>query len=259
MVLFNLTLHIFIYIIKKKGFCMLVIKNLTKKYGDKVVVDNLSLTVWPGEICAFIGHNGAGKTTTLKTIAGIIDFDEGQITVGEYDVKKDALKAKEILHYLPDNPLLYEHLTGLQQLNFIADVFGLREKERQEKIYEYAKRLEIYDDLNSKISTYSHGMKQKLALVSALIHSPKLLLLDEPFVGLDPKVSHELKLIMQELASKGVAIFYSTHVLDVAEKICSHFAIIKKGKLIEVGKMEDVKDNMSLETIYLEKENEQSN
>ena len=237
---------------------MLVIKNLTKKYGDKTVVDNLSLTVWPGEICAFIGHNGAGKTTTLKAIAGIIQFDEGQINVGEFDVRKDAFKAKQILHYLPDNPLLYEHLTGIEQLNFIADVFEIPEKERKEKIEYYAKRLEIYNDLNAKISTYSHGMKQKLAIVCALIHSPKLLLLDEPFVGLDPKVSHELKLIMQELAEKGVAIFYSTHVLDVAEKICSHVAIIKNGKLVESGKMEDVKGYVSLEDIFLEKENEES-
>lgn len=237
---------------------MLVIKNLTKKYGDKTVVDNLSLTVWPGEICAFIGHNGAGKTTTLKAIAGIIQFDEGQINVGEFDVRKDAFKAKQILHYLPDNPLLYEHLTGIEQLNFIADVFEIPEKERKEKIEYYAKRLEIYNDLNAKISTYSHGMKQKLAIVCALIHSPKLLLLDEPFVGLDPKVSHELKLIMQELAERGVAIFYSTHVLDVAEKICSHVAIIKNGKLVESGKMEDVKGHVSLEDIFLEKENEES-
>lgn len=237
---------------------MLVIKNLTKKYGDKTVVDNLSLTVWPGEICAFIGHNGAGKTTTLKAIAGIIQFDEGQINVGEFDIRKDAFKVKQILHYLPDNPLLYEHLTGIEQLNFIADVFEIPEKERKEKIEYYAKRLEIYNDLNAKISTYSHGMKQKLAIVCALIHSPKLLLLDEPFVGLDPKVSHELKLIMQELAEKGVAIFYSTHVLDVAEKICSHVAIIKNGKLVESGKMEDVKGHVSLEDIFLEKENEES-
>ena len=218
----------------------------------------MSLTVWPGEICAFIGHNGAGKTTTLKAIAGIIQFDEGQINVGEFDVRKDAFKAKQILHYLPDNPLLYEHLTGIEQLNFIADVFEIPEKERKEKIEYYAKRLEIYNDLNAKISTYSHGMKQKLAIVCALIHSPKLLLLDEPFVGLDPKVSHELKLIMQELAEKGVAIFYSTHVLDVAEKICSHVAIIKNGKLVESGKMEDVKGHVSLEDIFLEKENEES-
>ena len=237
---------------------MLVIKNLTKKYGDKTVVDNLSLTVWPGEICAFIGHNGAGKTTTLKAIAGIIQFDEGQINVGEFDIRKDAFKVKQILHYLPDNPLLYEHLTGIEQLNFIADVFEIPEKERKEKIEYYGKRLEIYNDLNAKISTYSHGMKQKLAIVCALIHSPNLLLLDEPFVGLDPKVSHELKLIMQELAEKGVAIFYSTHVLDVAEKICSHVAIIKNGKLVESGKMEDVKGHVSLEDIFLEKENEES-
>ena len=237
---------------------MLVIKNLTKKYGDKTVVDNLSLTVWPGEICAFIGHNGAGKTTTLKAIAGIIQFDEGQINVGEFDIRKDAFKVKQILHYLPDNALLYEHLTGIEQLNFIADVFEIPEKERKEKIEYYGKRLEIYNDLNAKISTYSHGMKQKLAIVCALIHSPKLLLLDEPFVGLDPKVSHELKLIMQELAEKGVAIFYSTHVLDVAEKICSHVAIIKNGKLVESGKMEDVKGHVSLEDIFLEKENEES-
>ena len=237
---------------------MLVIKNLTKKYGEKTVVDNLSLTVWPGEICAFIGHNGAGKTTTLKAISGIIDFDEGQIFIDGLDISKDGFKAKQVMHYLPDNPVLYEHLTGLEQLNFIADVFNLSEKDRKEKIEDYSKRLEIYNDLNQKISTYSHGMKQKLSIVSALIHSPKLLLLDEPFVGLDPKCSHELKLIMDELAQKGVAIFYSTHVLDVAEKICSHVAIIKNGKLILSGTMDEVKGASSLEDIYLESENEKS-
>ncbi len=238
---------------------MLEIKNFTKKFGDKVAVDNLSLNIKGGEIWAFIGHNGAGKTTTLKAISGILNFDEGSIKVDGFDIKNQSLKAKEVLHYIPDNPLLYENLTGIEQLNFIADVFKISKEKRKEQIEKYSKRFDLQENLSQKISTYSHGMKQKLAIICALIHTPKLLLLDEPFVGLDPKSSHELKLIMKELAEQKVAIFYSTHVLDVAEKICSHIAIIKNGKLIESGKMEDVKGIESLEKVFLEIENEEHN
>lgn len=235
---------------------MLEIKNLTKKYGEKVAVDDLSLTVQNGQICAFIGHNGAGKTTTLKAIAGILNFEQGEIKIDGIDVKKNPMEAKRILAYLPDNPDLYEYLTGIEYLNFIANIFKMSENERRQKIEQYAKRIGIFDALQSQISSYSHGMKQKLALVSALIHSPRLLLLDEPFVGLDPISSHEMKLIMQEMAQNGATIFYSTHVLDVAEKICNQVAIIKQGKLIVFGKMEEVKGMQSLENVFLELEND---
>ena len=235
---------------------MLEIYALTKKFGDKVAVDSLSLTVQDGQICAFIGHNGAGKTTTLKCIAGILDFEQGEILVDKIDIQKDPMAAKKQLTYIPDNPDLYDHLKGNDYLNFIADVFSMTKEQRKAKIEEYAKRLGIYNDLNSPISSYSHGMKQKLALVSGLIHSPKVLLLDEPFVGLDPISSHEFKNIMQELANNGTTIFYSTHVLDVAEKICSHVAIIKEGRLIKYGTMQEVTSDNSLENIFLELENE---
>ena len=235
---------------------MLEIKNLTKKYGEKVAVDDLSLTVQTGQICAFIGHNGAGKTTTLKAIAGILNFEQGEIKIDGIDVKKNPMEAKRILAYLPDNPDLYEYLTGIEYLNFIANIFKMSENDRKQKIEQYAKRIGIFDALQSQISSYSHGMKQKLALVSALIHSPRLLLLDEPFVGLDPISSHEMKLIMQEMAQNGATIFYSTHVLDVAEKICNQVAIIKQGKLIVFGKMKEVKGMQSLENVFLELEND---
>lgn len=235
---------------------MLEIKNLTKKYGDKVAVDNLSLTVETGQICAFIGHNGAGKTTTLKAIAGILNFEQGEIKIDGIDVKSNPMEAKRILAYLPDNPDLYDYLTGIEYLNFIANIFKLSAEERKQKIEQYAKRIGIYEALQNQISSYSHGMKQKLALVSALIHSPRLLLLDEPFVGLDPISSHEMKLIMQEMAKAGATIFYSTHVLDVAEKICDQVAIIKQGKLVVFGKMEEVKGLQSLENVFLELEND---
>ena len=235
---------------------MLKIEHLTKKFGEKVAVDDLSITVENGQICAFIGHNGAGKTTTLKAIAGIITFDKGNIEVNGVDVVKNPFEAKAQIAYLPDNPDLYEHLKGIDYLNFIADVFNLSSQERKDRIEYYAKKLEIYNDLTSLISSYSHGMKQKLALVSALIHKPKLLLLDEPFVGLDPISSYQFKLILQDLANIGVTIFYSTHVLDVAEKICTHVAIIKNGKLIVHDTMEKVKGMDSLENIFLELENE---
>lgn len=235
---------------------MLEIKNLTKKYGEKVAVDDLSLTVQNGQICAFIGHNGAGKTTTLKAIAGILNFEQGEIKIDGIDIKKNPMEAKRILAYLPDNPDLYEYLTGIEYLNFIANIFKMSENDRKQKIEQYAKRIGIFDALQSQILSYSHGMKQKLALVSALIHSPRLLLLDEPFVGLDPISSHEMKLIMQEMAQNGATIFYSTHVLDVAEKICNQVAIIKQGKLVVFGKMEEVKGMQSLENVFLELEND---
>ncbi len=238
---------------------MLEIYALAKKFGEKVAVDSLSLTVQDGQICAFIGHNGAGKTTTLKCIAGILDFEQGEILVDKIDVQKDPMAAKKQLAYIPDNPDLYDHLKGNDYLNFIADVFSMTKEERKAKIEEYAKRLGIYNDLSSPISSYSHGMKQKLALVSGLIHNPKVLLLDEPFVGLDPISSHEFKNIMQELANNGVTIFYSTHVLDVAEKICSHVAIIKEGRLIKFGTMQEITSDDSLENIFLELENEKHN
>lgn len=238
---------------------MLEIYNLTKKFGDKIAVDDLSLTVQNGQICAFIGHNGAGKTTTLKCIAGILDFDFGEILVDKIDISKQPIEAKKIIAYIPDNPDLYEHLKGIDYLNFIASVFGLSKEERKEKIEYYAKKLDIYNDLGAVISSYSHGMKQKLALVSGLIHNPKVLLLDEPFVGLDPISSHAFKEIMAELAKNGVTIFYSTHVLDVAEKICSHVAIIKQGKLIKYGTMQDITNDESLESVFLEIENEKPN
>lgn len=235
---------------------MLEIKNLTKKYDSKVAVDNLSLKVEEGQICAFIGHNGAGKTTTLKAIAGIIEFDEGEILVDGINIVSSPIEAKQKMAYLPDNPDLYEHLKGIDYLNFIANVYKVGKEERQKSIEEYAKRLEIYNNLKAPISSYSHGMKQKLALVSALIHKPKLLLLDEPFVGLDPISSHEFKEIMNEFVKNGSAIFYSTHVLEVAEKICTHVAIIKQGKLITHGEMKKVRGLKSLESLFLELENE---
>lgn len=235
---------------------MLEIKNLTKKYDSKVAVDNLSLKVEAGQICAFIGHNGAGKTTTLKAIAGIIEFDEGEILVDGINIVSSPIEAKQKMAYLPDNPDLYEHLKGIDYLNFIANVYKVGKEDRQKSIEEYAKRLEIYNNLKAPISSYSHGMKQKLALVSALIHKPKLLLLDEPFVGLDPISSHEFKEIMNEFVKNGSAIFYSTHVLEVAEKICTHVAIIKQGKLITHGEMKKVRGLKSLESLFLELENE---
>ncbi len=238
---------------------MLKIENLTKKFGDKIAVDNISLEVESGQICAFIGHNGAGKTTTLRCIAGITGFDEGEITIDNISVKTSPIEAKKIIAYLPDNPELYEHLKGIDYLNFIADVFKIDKETRQKRVEDYAKKLEIYNELGFPISSYSHGMKQKLALVSALIHEPKLLLLDEPFVGLDPNASYQFKLIMQELASKGTTIFYSTHVLEVAEKLCSHVVIIKCGKIVESGTMEEVRGKKSLESIFLELANETNN
>lgn len=232
---------------------MLVIKNYTKVYPNgKKAVEDLNLHIMPGDLFAFIGHNGAGKTTTIKSIAGILDFEEGSILIDGISIKDNSLACKKKMAYIPDNPDLYESLTGLQYLNFIADVFALSKKERQEKIEYYAEKFELLENLNNLISSYSHGMKQKLALISAFIHEPKLLILDEPFVGLDPKASFIVKQLMKELCDKGGAIFFSTHVLEVAEKLCNKLAIIKNGKLVVTGLMEEVIKDMSLEDVFLE-------
>ena len=233
---------------------MLRIEHLTKKYGEKKAVDDLSLHIEKGEIYGFIGHNGAGKTTTIKSVVGILDFDEGEIFIDGRSVKKDSLECKRVIAYIPDNPDLYEFMTGLQYLNFISDIFGVEEKERKERIEKYSTAFEIKEDLASPISSYSHGMKQKLAIISALVHDPKLIIMDEPFVGLDPIASHLLKDIMREKCNEGGAIFFSTHVLEVAEKLCDKIAIIKGGKLIKSGTMEEVKGDSSLESVFLELE-----
>ena len=233
---------------------MLRIEHLTKKYGEKKAVDDLSLHIEKGEIYGFIGHNGAGKTTTIKSVVGILDFDEGEIFIDGKSVKKDSLECKRVIAYIPDNPDLYEFMTGLQYLNFISDIFGVEEKERKERIEKYSTAFEIKEDLASPISSYSHGMKQKLAIISALVHDPKLIIMDEPFVGLDPIASHLLKDIMREKFNEGGAIFFSTHVLEVAEKLCDKIAIIKGGKLIKSGTMEEVKGDSSLESVFLELE-----
>lgn len=233
---------------------MLCISHLTKTYGGKKAVDDLSLTINAGEICAFIGHNGAGKTTTLKSCCGILQFDGGEITIDGKSVKTDPVEAKKVLAYVPDNPDLYSFLSGIRYLNFIADVFGISKEKREERIRRYAARLSLTDDLAQPISSYSHGMKQKLSLIAALIHEPKLIMMDEPFVGLDPTASHELKLLMREHCQRGGAIFFSTHVLEVAEKLCDKVAIIKNGRLIASGTMEQVKGDHSLEEVFLELE-----
>lgn len=233
---------------------MLNIQHLTKKYGDKKAVDDLSLHIAPGEIYGFIGHNGAGKTTTLKSVVGIQQFDEGEITIGGKSIKDDPLACKKQLAYIPDNPDLYDFMTGIKYLNFIADVFGVDAAQRQERIRKYADLFELTDDLAQPIAVYSHGMKQKLAIISAWIHQPKLIIMDEPFVGLDPKAAHILKGMMREICDEGGAIFFSTHVLEVAEKLCDKVAIIKGGKLIRSGTMEEVKGDDSLEEVFLELE-----
>ena len=235
---------------------MLNIQHLTKTYGEKKAVDDLNLHIAPGEIYGFIGHNGAGKTTTLKSVAGILPFDEGEITVGGLSMKRDPLICKRQMAYIPDNPDLYDFMTGIQFLNFIADIFAVPADVRQARIREYAGRFELTGDLAQPIAAYSHGMKQKLAIISAWLHQPKLILMDEPFVGLDPKASHLLKGMMRELCDGGGAIFFSTHVLEVAEKLCDKVAIIKGGKLIRSGTMEEVKGDDSLEEVFLELEGE---
>jgi ABC-2 type transport system ATP-binding protein len=232
---------------------MLTIEHLTKCYGNNVkAVDGLSLTVMPGDIYGFIGHNGAGKTTTLRAVAGILSFDSGEIRINGKSIAKDPIACKQQMAYIPDNPDLYEHLTGIQYLNFVADIYGVSASDREARIKKYADAFEMTPRLNDLIGSCSHGMKQKIALISALIHDPKLLLLDEPFVGLDPKAAHTLKNFMTELCANGSAIFFSTHVLEVAEKLCNKIAIIKSGKLIAAGEMDKVKGDESLETLFLE-------
>lgn len=233
---------------------MLDIKGLTKCYGEKKAVDDLSLHIAPGTIYGFIGHNGAGKTTTLRSVAGILDFDEGEILIGGLSIKADPIGCKRQFAYIPDNPDLYEYMTGIKYLDFIADVFGVGSEERRERIEKYAALFELTNDLAQPISAYSHGMKQKLAIISAWLHEPKLVIMDEPFVGLDPKASHILKGMMRELCDNGGAIFFSTHVLEVAEKLCDQVAIIKGGRLIRSGTMAQVKGDDSLEEVFLELE-----
>ena len=235
---------------------MLRIEHLTKTYGEKKAVDDLSLHIEPGQIYGFIGHNGAGKTTTIKACCGILPFDSGEILVGGVSVRKDPIACKRQLAYLPDNPDLYDFMTGVKYLNFIGDVFGVSQAERRERIGRYGEMFELTQDLGQPISAYSHGMKQKLAIISALLHQPKLLILDEPFVGLDPKATHLLKGVMGELCQAGGAIFFSTHVLEVAERLCHQVAIIKNGRLVAKGPMEEVKGDQSLETVFLELEAE---
>ena len=235
---------------------MLKIEHLTKVYGGKKAVDDLSLHIQPGEIYGFIGHNGAGKTTTLKSVVGILQFDEGEITIDGISIREQPLACKKKFAYIPDNPDLYDFMTGIKYLNFIADVFGVDENIRQERIRKYAELFELTNDLGQPIAAYSHGMKQKLAIIAAWMHDPKLIIMDEPFVGLDPKASHLLKGMMREVCDNGGAIFFSTHVLEVAEKLCDKVAIIKGGKLIRSGTIEEVKGDDSLEEVFLELEGE---
>ena len=235
---------------------MLQIEHLTKTYGEKKAVDDLSLHILPGEIYGFIGHNGAGKTTTLKSVAGILRFDAGEIRIGGTSIRTDPLACKRKLAYIPDNPDLYDYMTGIQYLNFIANIFGVSAADRQVRIRELAERFELTNDLAQPIAAYSHGMKQKLAIISAWLHAPQLVVMDEPFVGLDPKAAHLLKCMMRELCDRGGAIFFSTHVLEVAEKLCDKVAILRAGKLIRSGTMDEVKGDDSLEEVFLELEGE---
>ena len=235
---------------------MLQIEHLTKTYGEKKAVDDLSLHILPGEIYGFIGHNGAGKTTTLKSVAGILRFDAGEIRIAGTSIRTDPLACKRKIAYIPDNPDLYDYMTGIQYLNFIANIFGVSAADRQVRIRELAERFELTDDLAQPIAAYSHGMKQKLAIISAWLHAPQLVVMDEPFVGLDPKAAHLLKGMMRELCDRGGAIFFSTHVLEVAEKLCDKVAILRAGKLIRSGTMDEVKGDDSLEEVFLELEGE---
>ena len=235
---------------------MLNIQHFTKTYGEKKAVDDLSLHIAPGEIYGFIGHNGAGKTTTLKAAVGILQFDAGEITIGGHSIKTEPLACKQLLAYIPDNPDLYDYMTGIQYLNFIANIFGVSAADRQVRIRELAERFELTNDLAQPIAAYSHGMKQKLAIISAWLHAPQLVVMDEPFVGLDPKAAHLLKGMMRELCDRGGAIFFSTHVLEVAEKLCDKVAILRAGKLIRSGTMDEVKGDDSLEEVFLELEGE---
>ena len=231
---------------------MLKIEGLTKNYGDKKAVDNLNLHIKPGELYGFIGHNGAGKTTTLKACCGILNFEEGEIYVDGVSIRENPLACKGKIAYIPDNPDLYGYMSGIQYLNFIADVFKVAADARETRIHQYAADFELTEALAQPISTYSHGMKQKLAVIAALIHEPKLMIMDEPFVGLDPKAAHTLKVLMRDLCERGGAIFFSTHVLEVAEKLCDKIAIIKGGKLVKEGTMDEVKGDTSLENVFLE-------
>lgn len=233
---------------------MLKIDHFTKTYGEKKAVDDLTLHIRQGEIYGFIGHNGAGKTTTLKSVAGIMQFDSGEILIDGTSIQKDPIGCKKKMAYIPDNPDLYEFMTGMQYLNFVGDIFAIPAAQRKQRIEALADTFELTGDLNQPISAYSHGMKQKLAIISAWIHEPKLILMDEPFVGLDPKASHILKGMMREVCNQGGAIFFSTHVLEVAEKLCDKVAIIKGGKLVRSGTMEEVKGDTSLESVFLELE-----
>ena len=233
---------------------MLRIEHLTKTFGDKKAVDDLSITINSGEIYGFIGHNGAGKTTTLKSVCGILNFDSGKITLDGISVTENPIEFKKQIAYIPDNPDLYEFMSGIKYLNFIADIFGISAEDREEKIKKYADIFELTEDLSQPVSAYSHGMKQKLAIISAWIHNPRFIIMDEPFVGLDPKAAHSLKEMMREVCNSGGAIFFSTHVLEVAEKLCDKVAIIKNGKLIKSGTMDEVKGDESLETVFLELE-----
>ena len=233
---------------------MLNINNLTKKYGDKIAVKNLSLTINGGEIYGFIGHNGAGKTTTIKCVAGILAFDDGEIKIDGVSISENPIECKKKIAYIPDNPDIYTFMTGYQYLNFIADAFNVPEELRKQRVEKYAADFELTADLPRVIAEYSHGMKQKLVLISAFLHDPKLIILDEPFVGLDPKAAFKLKEIMHEFCAGGGAIFFSTHVLEVAEKLCDRVAIIKNGEVIKCGTMEEVKGDASLESVFLESE-----
>ena len=233
---------------------MIKINNLVKKYGDKTVLNRVSFNVEDGEIFAFIGHNGAGKTTTIKSIVGIIDFDEGEIIINDKSIKDSAIECKREIAYVPDNPDLYENMKAINYINFICDMYDVPEEKRKENILKYAKMFDIESELNDEISTFSHGMKQKIALISALVHEPKILIMDEPFVGLDPKAVFDMKSIMKKMCEEGKSVFFSTHILDVAEKLCDRVAIIKDGRIVKIGSMEEIKGDESLEQVFLELE-----
>jgi len=233
---------------------MLEIKNVTKRYGNKKAIDNVSFDVKEGDIFAFIGHNGAGKTTLIKSIVGIHDFDEGDILIDGMSIKDNPVECKKLMAYVPDNPETYEHMKAIDYINFICDMYEIDNDTRKEKIEKYAKMFEMEDKLNDTIDSYSHGMKQKIVLISALAHDPKYLIMDEPFVGLDPKAVFDIKEILNEMVKEGKVVFYSTHILDVAEKLCSRVAIIKNGKLIKSGNMKEIKGDKSLEKVFMELE-----